>query len=199
MRYGMVYLLLAAFLLPVAPGCGYARRTSRTPSLLSRAGISRIYIHPVRNQTLRPAVENAVYSQLVRMLSSTPGLRPVNSPELADAELDGVVINAARSVSGEIKASDLNPKQVGSAQLLVASEYQAQLECQFSLTSTSAGKKTQVWSGTFSRTRPFPANSQIGPLGSTGALINESEFDRALREMAESMMADVNDSMFAMF
>ncbi len=184
----------ASFLLP---GCGYSLRTSRTASRLQAAGVSRIYIHPVRNQTLRPAVENAVYSQLVRMLSSTPGVRPVNSPELADAEMEGVVLIAERTVSGEIKASDLNPKQVGSAQLLVASEYQARLDCQFSL--RSAGRRSEIWSGTFSRARPFPANSQVGPLGSTGALINESEFERALVEVSGDMMGDVRNAMMQDF
>lgn len=180
-------------------GCGYSVRTSRSPSRLQSAGVSRIYIHPIRNETLRPSVENAVYSQLVRMLSSTPGVKTVNSPELADAELEGTVLTAQRSVSGEIKASDLNPKQLGSAQLLVASEYQARLECQFSLKGVPSSRKGEIWKGAFVRSRPFPANSQVGPLGSTGALINESEFERALSEVSSDMMTDVRDSLMQDF
>ena len=56
-----------------------------------------------------------------------------------------------------------------------------------------------LWSSSFARSRPFPANNQIGAFGTTSALINESEFDRSLKDMAESMMADVNEAMFAMF
>ena len=56
-----------------------------------------------------------------------------------------------------------------------------------------------LWSSSFARSRPFPGNNQIGAFGTTSALINESEFDRSLRDMAESMMADVNEAMFAMF
>ncbi|MFN7685260.1 MAG: LPS assembly lipoprotein LptE [Oligoflexia bacterium] len=171
--------------------CGYSIRTSRDPSKLKQLGVHRVYVRPVENQTFRPGVENAVYSQAVRMLSSMPGLRTVHSPELADAELATTVVRADRVVSGEVKASDLNPKNRGSGALLVASEYSAQLGCSFVLLK---GKQT-LWSGAFDRSRPFPANSQIGSMGSTGALINESEFERALTEVATDMMLDVRNSL----
>lgn len=183
-------ILISVFVFVLA-SCGYSLRTSRDPSRMKALGIQRIYVRPVQNQTYRPGVENAVYSQLVRMLSTTPGVRAVNRAEEADAELGGVVTVARRSVSGEIKASELNPKGVGSSSLLVASEYSATMECTFELRRAGKG----VWGGNFSRSRPFPANNQIGPLGSTGALINESEFERALQEVASDMMTDVRNSL----
>jgi len=154
-------------------------------------GVQKVYVRPVQNLTYRPGIENSVYGMVVRMLSSTPGLRAVVRPEDADAVLVVAVTSAKRTVSGEIKASELNPKGIGSPTLLVASEYSAQLDCDFGLIRLD---KT-IWSGTFSRTRPFPANSQIGALGSTGALINESEFERALTEVASDMMTDVRNAL----
>jgi hypothetical protein len=192
-----IYRIGAALLTvgSLASGCGYAMRTSRDPSRISRLGVSRIYVDPIQNETFRPGVENGVYSQLIRMLSATPGIRTVNSPEESHARLGGIVISAQRSVSGEIRASQLNPRNRGSDQLLVATEYAATLECSFAL---KQGEKV-LWSGRFSRSRPFPANSQIGALGSTGALINESEFERALVEVATEMMTDVRNSLMQDF
>lgn len=182
---------LFSLILLSSVSCGYALRTSQDSSRFREWGVRRVYIRPIQNETFRAGVENSVYSQTVRMLSSTPGLRSVNSPEEADAELVGTVKVAQRIVSGETKASDLNPKNLGSPLLLVASEYTASLACSFTLTKN--GKS--LWSGEFSRSRPFPANSQVGALGSTGALINESEFERALGEVAADMMVDVRSSL----
>ncbi len=192
-RLSCFLLALAATL--AASGCGYAMRTSRDPSQLSRLGITRLYVSPIQNETYRPGVENGVYSQLVRMLSATPGVRTVKSSGESQATLEGKILLAQRTVSGEIKASDLNPRNRGSEQLLVATEYSATLECSFALRQ---GEKV-LWNANFKRSRPFPANSQIGALGSTGALINESEFERALLEVASDMMTEVRSSLLQGF
>jgi hypothetical protein len=182
---------IQVIVLITSSSCGYALRTSKDSPRFSEWGVRRVYIRPIQNETFRAGVENSVYTQTVRMISSTPGLRSVNSPEDADAEWVGTVRVAQRTVSGETKASDLNPKNLGSPLLLVASEYTASLACSFALTQ----KGKTLWSGDFQRARPFPANSQVGALGSTGALINESEFERALGEVAADMMVDVRSSL----
>lgn len=56
-----------------------------------------------------------------------------------------------------------------------------------------------VWQSDFSRQRPFPSNNQLGVFGTTAALINDSEFDRALRENAAAMSNDLFESMLAIF
>jgi hypothetical protein len=56
-----------------------------------------------------------------------------------------------------------------------------------------------LWSGGFSKSKPFPANNQLGVFGTTSALINESEFDRVLRDLAEGIAADMHESMLAGF
>jgi hypothetical protein len=88
-----------------------------------------------------------------------------------------------------------------SKSIIVATEFQALLNCSFKLVLThpAPDKKSDLWSSTFSRAKTFPANNQLGNFGTTSSLINESEFDRALADMARNMMADVHESMLAMF
>ncbi len=177
--------------------CGYALRSSKTPSRLQAKGIHRIYVHPIENATLRAGVENTVFNALVRAISTAPGIRTVPSIELADAELFGSVGSVERSVTSQIKATDLNPKGLGSPNILVATEYQATLSCEFRLKSRprTGAASEQIWSGAFSRARPFPGNNQLWTLGSTSALINESEFDRTIGDVAEQMSVDVLQSL----
>ncbi|MEN9723634.1 MAG: hypothetical protein RJB38_1620 [Pseudomonadota bacterium] len=178
-------------------GCGYTLRTSRSASQFKARGVERIYIHPLKNQTFRAGIENTVYNSLVRAMAGAAGIRAVSRPENADAEVMGVVTVVDRSVSSQIKASDLNPKGLGSSAILVATEYMARLDCRFVLQSrlTAGATPRELWSGEFSRSRPFPGNNQIWSLGSTSALINESELDRTLADISESMARDVIQAM----
>ena len=41
--------------------------------------------------------------------------------------------------------------------------------------------------------------NQLGVIGNTSALINDSEFERSLADLAASMMGDLHESMLAMF
>src|SRR6185312_2812483 len=100
----------------------------------------------------------------------------------------------------------LNPPQtIGSgdirANIQIATEYSATLSCDFMLVRPHPAPKQKavVWTGSFSRSKLFEASNNLGAEGDTSALINESEFDRALSDMASSMMDDVHESMLAMF
>jgi hypothetical protein len=164
-------------------------------------GVHRIYVRPMANATFRAGVENTVLNALVRGINGSPGVRAASSPEEADAELSGTVLSVSRNVSSVLKSSDLNPKNLGSPNILVATEYVAVLDVEFELKSISrAGTAAQsLWKGKFSRTKPFPANDQLWSLGSTSALINESELDRSLGDIAELMGRDVVQSMLEDF
>lgn len=83
----------------------------------------------------------------------------------------------------------------------VATEYIAELSCTFTLTrrNVKPGTPAILWTAGFNRAKPFPGSNQLSGLGTTSALINESEFDRSLQELAQSMMADVRESMVARF
>lgn len=56
-----------------------------------------------------------------------------------------------------------------------------------------------IWSGGFGGSKEFPGNTKTGVLGTTADLINESEFDRALWDLAQAMTTEVHESMMAMF
>jgi hypothetical protein len=56
-----------------------------------------------------------------------------------------------------------------------------------------------VWSGGFGREKAFPGMAVPGPAGFTSHLINESAFDRALRDLAALGAADIEQGMFSQF
>jgi len=196
----LIPITLAALAIALS-GCGYSLRTSRTPSLLSKKGVRRIYVRPMTNGTFRPGVENIVFNALVRAINGSPELRAAPTIEQADAELLGNVSRVERNVGGLLKAADLNPKGLGSPNILVATEYVAVLGCDFTLrTIEGRGVPVEVlWKGGLSRSKPFPANNQLWSLGSTSALINESELERSLGDVAEQMGRDAVQSMLEDF
>ncbi|MGK5083069.1 LPS assembly lipoprotein LptE [Bdellovibrionota bacterium FG-1] len=190
-------------------GCGYAFQGTKN-ELLTKEHVSTIYVKPLTNSTYQPGVENVVYNALVRILLAHGQVRVVNKPEQADAILSGSVGTAQYSV--------LAPTPVGTygqpinygfggpttslAELPIASGYTASLGCSFALTRVKVlpGMITaSLWSGSFSKDKPFPGSNHIDVPGTTSALINASEFDRAVGELAVSMMEDVHESMLARF
>lgn len=196
----------AACLLALS-GCGYTLQNSRSNEL-AEIGIHRVFIAPLGNNSFKAGVEQVVFNSLQRTLTQGGRVKVVNRAEEADAVVEGVVIDARSTVSVSTPARQqrsagdvaLNEEDaVGN--VLVASEYLAYLECRFSLIKRKPREKerSQVWSGTFARARPFPGSNALGILGNTSGLINDTEFDRALFELARSMMGDVHESMLARF
>lgn len=186
-------------------GCGYSFQTSKSP-LSEKEGIQKIYVMSLVNNTYKAGVENAIYNALVRTISVHRRVKLVNRESEADAILKGNVTEADYSMSAPTSAQNLTPAKSldqydKRANVLVATEYTAALVCSFSLVRThpSPGQRDVLWSSAFSRTKPFASANQLGTVGDTSALINESEFDRALSDLADSMMADVHESMLAMF
>jgi hypothetical protein len=196
-----LYGFLAALLFLVS-GCGYTLQNSHNP-LADREGVRRVYVSPLVNNTYKGGVENLVFNALVRVLAAHHRITLVQNPEDADAILNGTVAEAFSAASAATSAANLNPVGLlNRGDVIVASEYTAVLTCRFDLLRRGAippGKKATLWTSTFSRSKPFPAANQVGSLGTTSALINDSEFDRALSDLASSMMGDVHESMLAMF
>jgi len=198
-------LFLFGLALPLA-SCGYALQTSRSP-LLEREGVRKVFVEPLTNNSYKPGVENLVYNALIRTLSSYKRVVLVSQREEADAILTGNVSGAGYAPSALAGVGGLNPaglaaeRSIPTKDFSVASEYSASLSCAFALTrrNPQPGQRGALWASTFTRTSPFPALNQLDVVGTTSALINESEFDRALRNMANSMMADLHESMLAMF
>ncbi len=187
----------------VASGCGYTFQNSKNPVLESK-GIHSIYVVPFKNNTFKAGVENLIYNDIVKTIAANRRVKLVLDPEQADAILKGAVTEANYSQASTTTADALKPAGKGSPSITVAVVYNAALACSFQLQenpkrsgSTSEGKL--IWSGGFSRSKPFPAANQLEPLGSTSTLINQSEFEKMLAEISNSMMADLHESMLAMF
>jgi hypothetical protein len=183
-------------------GCGYTLQNSKNP-LLEEAGVKRIYVSPIRNESFKPGVENLLYNELVRTLSVGRRVALVTKKEEADAVLEGVVSEASYAMNLATNADAIFPRDRKGVNLIVATEYRASLGCSFRLVRSREYRKSptgeMLWESGFNRSRVFPGNNQKDEFGTTSPLINESEFDRALLEMAHSMMGDVHESMLAMF
>ena len=96
-----------------------------------------------------------------------------------------------------VPADRLKPVDSAPKNFFVAVEYSASLSVNFSLTRRE--DKKVIWTSGFGRSKNYPGNNQLGVRGTTSQLINESEFDRSLNEMAEQMMWEVHEAMLARF
>ncbi len=180
-------------------GCGYSLQNSHNP-LREQYGVSKIYIAPVRNETFKAGIENLVFNALVRTIGHHKRVRIVTTRADADAELVSSVNMASLSQHSSTTADKLSPLGSGPEDVIVTTVYDANLGCTFRLFVLQGETKGRnIWYSGFDRQKRFPANSQLGAAGTTSALINDSEFERALGDLADAMMEDVHESMLAMF
>lgn len=186
-------------------GCGYSIRNGKNGAL-EKEGVHKIYISPVVNDTYRYGVENVVYNSLVRSLNAYSGIRLVSDPAVADAVLTGRVTQAVSQINSSTLANALNPPGLPLPQsfgsILIANDYNAILTCSFQLVRREAvvnHPAGTVWSGEFSRTKLYPGSNQLGVLGTTSGLINDSEFDRTIIDISRDMAVDVRESMLSRF
>ena len=182
-------------------GCGYTLQNSKK-AVLNREGITKIYVSPLANNTFKPGVENLVYNELIKALASHGRVTVVHREEEADATLTGTVSDASYSVTAGTDSNSIFPStRTAAIEITIATEYQATMSCNFTLERLARSSRPpgKVWNSSFVRTKKFPGNNQKDEFGTTSSLINESEFDRALHDIAASMMGDVHESMLAMF
>jgi DNA polymerase III delta subunit len=190
----MTRALLTVLPFALLAGCGYTLQNSHS-EMLEKEGIRTIYVKPLINNTFKPGIENVVYNALIRTLLSHGRVKLAHNEADADAVLQGNVDSAAFTVAGLTTASALPPgisstPGIDLQNTQVASVYSAYLSCDFTLVRrvVPPGKRKVVWSAPFSRSLPFASANQLDVPGTTSALINESEFERALADMAVSMM-----------
>jgi hypothetical protein len=173
--------------------------------VLENAGIHKIYLKPVLNNSYKAGAELVVYNALQKKVMGQGELRLVESEAQADAVINAAVTGADYALLSSTAGSNLEPKSISGAfkNYAVASVYSASLSCSFSLTATERSRVPaggrRVWGASFARNKAFQANNQIGVLGTTSAIINDSEFERALNDLAEGMMVDVYESLLSMF
>lgn len=209
MVLGKIYqvVMTCAFVLS-GLGCGYTFQNSHNP-LWTKEGVQKVYIPPLVNNSYKAGVENLIYNNLVRVLSAHARVTLVTHPAEADALLQGTIQGAGYAGSKSTLVPGLSPATLPGSILgnlptqnyVISTEYTATLTVGFSLIrrNTKPGKKGIIWSGTFQRSEPFPGSNQLDVPGTTSPIINESEFDRALSDLARNMMEDVHESMLAMF
>jgi hypothetical protein len=178
-------------LLSLLCACGYTLQTSRSP-LVEKEGIRRIYVSPLINNTYKVGVENVVYNAVLRKLAQHKMVSIVPSADEADAVLMGTVTTAIYRESGRTSIPSRGA---------IASQYTATLAVAFDLRRhrEQPGRKSRIWTGTVARSGNFASAVQQGVRGETTALINESEFERMLADLAWGMMSEVHESMLAMF
>lgn len=199
-RTGVGVLLM----LLVFNGCGYYMQSGKVNEL-APLGIRKVYIDPIRNETFAPGADNWVQSGLVKAISQHGKLKIVSQRSEADAVISGRVITADYGMAAQTSASDLKAGSLQTKRFFrnrtIATLYTANLNCQFQMLRTRyrRDEDVRVWGGGFSRSKQFPGSNQLGALGKTAALINESEFERALRDLVDLVMLDVHESMLARF
>lgn len=188
----------------------------RTDSpLLETEKVKTIYLDPTVNDTFKTGVEVTVYNALQREFLRTGQIKLTRDRAAADAVLSTVVTDAGYDVRATTPSTNLQPKGLGAEKRDVVTVYFASLSCLFTLRkipkpakdspkrALAAGKPQPLgkvlWVQQLSRGKNFAANSQLGALGTTSALINESEFERALGDLAEQILSDASESLLAAF
>ncbi len=191
---------LPVLLLFGASSCGYTLQNTKTNSLREE-GVTRIYVAPVKNLSYKQGVENLFFNELTQILLAGKRVTLVDRPDFADAVLEATVTGANYTTTASTAAESIFPATIAAIEgFTVATEYQANVSCGFNLVRRKNGVATEsIWNSSFSRSRRFAGNNQKIEYGTTSALINESEFDRALREVAHGMMQDVHEAMVARF
>lgn len=178
--------------------CGYGLRTSKSETLESQ-GVHTLFIRPFSNLSFQTGVEHTVYNALTQKLASGVRVKLVSSEREADAILIGSITEAQSSVGGTTPAYELEPQGLitrrPETEILVATSYNAILRCQFQIVK----KTNPVWSSSFSRAKTFQANNRLGTLGTTNALVNQSEFERALSDLAYEIADEVKESVLYAF
>lgn len=195
----LLILSLVGLVGTLLSSCAYRVQTSKGQYFEER-GIKYLYVNPLENDTYKMGIETKVYSALVEGIAARGRVKVVRNIDHADAILTGRVTAADLSTGAAIGTHRLQPLDTGTGNVSVAAVYEVHLQCSFNLAVLDEeGKESSLWGEDFERTKSFASSTQMGSLGTTSALINESKFDRALQELAELMMADVHESMLAAF
>jgi hypothetical protein len=154
-------------------------------------------VTPVKNDSYKAGVEITLYNALRKRIAQGGYVRVVDNEKQADASISARVSEASYTPSGITTADQIAPVQTGPSNVQIASGYNVILKVSFDL--QSAREKKSLWKDQLSRQKTFSASTYLGSLGTTSALINESEFERALSELAASVVIDADESINSIF
>jgi len=176
--------------------CGYTLRGNSRVFFDSNQ-IRSLYVAPVKNNSFKAGVDIVVYNALRKRIAQGGYVRLVDQRDFADAELSALISDASYSPSGITTADQLAPLQSGPSNVQIASAYNVNLAIHFDLLLLKT--KKVLWADSIGRQKSFSASTYLGALGTTSALINESDFERTIGELASGIVQDAEESMNSVF
>ncbi len=187
---------LALTLMLALSSCGYSLR-GNTRVFFENHQIRTLYVAPVKNNSYKGGVEILLYNALRKRIAQGGYVRIVDSVNQADAQINASVLAADYKPSGITTADQIAPIRTGPSNVQIASAYNVSLQVQFDLELLKT--KAKIWSDSLSRQKTFLASTYLGALGTTSALINESDFERVLGDLAGNVVIDAEESMNSIF
>jgi hypothetical protein len=183
------FLVFLSILL--SQGCGYTLR-GNSRVFFENHQIRTLYVAPVRNDSFKAGVEITVYNAIRKRIAQGGYVRIVDQRSQADGEIRATILSAMYSPAGITTADQLAPVQTGPSNVQIASAYNVNLKISFET-------KKVLWFDGFMRQKSFSASTYLGALGTTSALINESDFERTLGELSLGIVMDAEESMNSIF
>lgn len=184
--------LLISFL----PACGYNLRGNTRPFFTDHQ-IHTIYVQPIKNNSYKAGIEITVYNALRKRIAEGGYVRIVDQPDLADASMVCSVQDASYAPAGITTAEQVQPLNAGKSDVQVASSYNVNLQVKFALYQNHPSHS--LWADELIRSKSFQATTYVGALGTTSALINESDFERTLSDLSVSIVTDAEESINSIF
>lgn len=183
----------------LAGGCGYSWQGNANP--WAAKGVKTIYVRSLRNDTLHSGAEVSFTSALVKVLSRGTKIQLVADEKLADGVIEGTVdtiLNAPSGPGTTVGQLTKNPSQIGTlADVPIAGDYIATASITVTLLRNS--DHSTLWHQGFTQSKIYPGNNRYGASGNTSALINASQQQFAINEIAQFIARDVYDAMFEAF
>ena len=176
--------------------CGYTLRGNTRP-VFDRYGIKTLYIPPVKNESYKAGAEITLYNAMRKQWARGGYVQIIDDPHLADATLSATIVDASYSPSAITTADQLQGNNTGPNTVQVASSYDVTLRVRFNLKEMKTGKT--LWGDTIVRDKNFAATTFLGTLGSTSALINDSDFERTLSDMSVALVSDAEELINSIF
>ena len=189
---------LPLFLLVFVSACsGYRWQDKSNP--WAEKGYHKVYVSIMLNNSLRSGAEVPFTSAFVRAFSRGNKLRVVSDEGDADILVNANLDNIASEIISSTRVVDITKDASAEAlsDVMVATDYIAKA----SVTVRFVTKKTNetLIEQKFERSKIYQGNNRFGKLGTTSALINDSQFQVALNEVARSIAADAYDTMLESF
>ena len=186
----------------ISSSCGYNLRGNTRP-FFERNQIHTLYVEPVKNNSYKAGVDITVYNALRKRIALGGYVQIIDQEPGADATFSSTVNDASYSPFAIANGQDIQsgdpqrPTHPELSNILVAKSYNVTLRVQFKLQTHHPEKR--VYYDEISRAKTFPGTVYLGQLGDTTALINESDFERMLSDLAASVVTDAEESVNTLF